>query len=67
MDDRYWVKLPPRHNGALGGIQIPVASRLGRPMLMAPWNALVGIPGELLHPFVKHPDDRPLPLCIYCC
>ena len=47
MDDRNWVKLPARHAGALGGIQIPGRFEVGPPiMLMAPWSALVGIPGS---------------------
>ena len=52
MDDRYWVKLPARHAGALGGDSDPVGSfEAGPPiMLMAPWSALVGILGSRRRP-----------------
>ena len=68
MDDRYWVKLPARHAGALGGIQIPGTLRgWATDHANGPMERVGRHTGESLHPFVKHPDDRPLPLCIYCC
>ena len=67
MDDRYWVKLPARHAGAFGGIQIPGdTSRAGPPNANGPMERVGRHTGESLHPFLKHPDDHPLPLCIYC-